>query len=90
MRKLQPKRRVHDEEEGRRLRATWSTCFQQDTRKKEIVGGLCTKCGYHLASEAAAAYGREALLPKGAGQCVTKVMHARLVRLCLSFRSGGV
>jgi len=48
---------------GRRLRATCSTCFQQDTRKKEIVGGLCTKCGYHLASEAAAAYGREALLP---------------------------
>ena len=48
---------------GRRLRATCSTCFEQDTRKKQIVGGLCTKCGYHLASEAAAAYGREALLP---------------------------
>jgi hypothetical protein len=48
---------------SRRLRATCSTCFQQDTRKTRIVGGLCTMCGYHLASEAAAAYGREALLP---------------------------
>ncbi|MBV9564042.1 MAG: hypothetical protein JOY90_26890 [Bradyrhizobium sp.] len=48
---------------GRKLRATCSTCAQQDTRKKEIVGGLCTTCGHHLASEAAAAYGRQAVLP---------------------------
>ena len=33
---------------------------------------------------------RSAAASEGAGQCVTKVMHARLVRLCLSFRSGGV
>lgn len=42
--------------------ASLSTCWQQDTRNKETVGGLCTKCGKHLASEAAAAYGRKAVL----------------------------
>ena len=34
-----------------------------DVRKKEIIGGLCTKCSYHGAPTAAEAYGSAALLP---------------------------
>ncbi len=87
----QKKRRVHDEGErpqaSRDLFDRLSARHAQKGNRRRPLHEV--RVSSRLGSRRSL-WTRSAAASEGAGQCVTKVMHARLVRLCLSFRSGGV